>query len=87
MGGAKEGTAAFLILEAAKPWSRKTHHLFPAPARARVRELVLLGELLSREDRFTGASRAVHDVWMDFVIKHAVDRDSRPAPQRAARGA
>ena len=34
VGGAA-GTAAFLVLEAAKPWSRKTHKYFPAPARAR----------------------------------------------------
>ena len=34
-GGAAEGTAAFLVLEAAKPWSRKTHKYFPAPARVR----------------------------------------------------
>ena len=34
-GNAKEGTAAFLVLEAAKLWSHKTHMVFPAPARAR----------------------------------------------------
>ena len=37
-GRAKEGTTAFLILEAAKPWSRQTHKYFPAPARARAVE-------------------------------------------------
>ena len=37
-GGAAEGTAAFLVLEAAKPWSRKMHKITPAGgARARRR--------------------------------------------------
>ena len=63
MGGAKEGTAAFLILEAAKPGSRQTHKLFPAPARARAVELMLIGELLSREERFAAyGPQAVFDL-------------------------
>ena len=76
MGGAKEGTAAFLILEAAKPWSRKTHKLFPEPARARAVELMLVGELLSREERFEAyGPRAVVDAWMGFVVPRAVSRN------------
>ena len=39
-GDASEGTAAFLVLEAAKPWSRQTNKLFPALARARAAELM-----------------------------------------------
>ena len=74
-GGAAEGTAAFLVLEAAKPWSRKTHKLFPAPARARAVELMLIGELLSREERYAAyGPQAVVDVWMTFVIPNAVYR-------------
>ena len=34
-GGAAAGTPAFLVLEAAKPWSCQTHCLFPPAARAR----------------------------------------------------
>ena len=77
MGGAKEGTAAFLILEAAKPWSRQMHKLFPAPARARAVELMLIGELLSREERFAAyGPQAVVDAWMTFVVPQAVSRNT-----------
>ena len=74
-GGAAAGTAAFLVLEAAKPWSRQTHKLFPAPARARAVELMLVGELLSREERFAAyGPQAVVDAWMTFVVPQAVVR-------------
>ena len=74
-GPAAKGTAAFLVLEAAKPWSRKTHKLFPAPARARAVELMLVGELLSRKERFAAyGPQAVVDVWMTFVIPNTVGR-------------
>ena len=33
------------------------------------------GEQLSREDCFAGVAQAISDVWMGFVIGHAVDRD------------
>jgi len=76
VGGAEEGTPSFLILEAAKPWSRKTHDLFPAPARARAVELMLIGELLSRESRFEAyGPQAVVDAWMTFVVPQAVSRN------------
>ena len=75
-GRAAEGTAAFLVLEAAKPWSRNTHHLFPAPARARAVEMMLIGELLSREERFAAyGPQAVVDAWMTFVVPQAVSRN------------
>ena len=75
-GGATEGTAAFLVLEAAKSWSRKTHRLFPAPARARVTDLMLIAELLSREERFAAyGPQAVVDAWMVFVVPRAVSRN------------
>ena len=64
------------ILEAAKPWSRHTHKLFPAPARARAVELMLVGELLSREERFAAYGPvAVVDAWMAFVVPKAVSRN------------
>jgi len=74
-GEAKEGTAAFLILEAAKPWSKKTHHLFGPKARARAVELMRPGELLAREARFGNEGRAMHDVWFAVVMAHAVVRE------------
>ena len=74
-GGAKEGTAAFLVLEAAKPWSFQTHKLFPEKARARAVALMLVGELLSRKERFAAyGPQAVADAWMTFVAAHDVDR-------------
>jgi ankyrin repeat protein len=75
-GRANEGTAAHLVLEAAKPWSRQTHKLFPAPARARAVELMLIGELLSREERFAAyGPQAVVDAWMHLVVPKSVSRD------------
>ena len=75
MGGATEGTTAHLILESMKFWSPKTHQLHPAPARERAVELMLIGELLSREARFEAyGPRAVVDAWMTFVVPKAVCR-------------
>ena len=47
-GGAAEGTAAFLVLEAAKPWSRKMHKIFPPAARARVADLMRIAQAIKR---------------------------------------
>ena len=70
------GTAAFLVLEAAKPWSRKTHKYFPAAARARAVELWPWGFRFSRQ--FPREEQAMYDVWMTGVLGHAVTRDYRP---------
>ena len=78
-GGAVEGTAAFLVLEAAKPWSRKTHKYFPAPARARAVELWPWGFRFSR--RFPREEQAMFDVWMTIVMPHEITRDYQP-PER-----
>ena len=68
-----EGTAAFLVLEAAKPWSRKTHKYFPEPARARaIPELWPWGFRFSR--RFP-REQAMYDVWMTIVMGQAVTRN------------
>ena len=67
--------SAFLVLEAAKPWSRKTHHLFPAPARARAVELWPLGFRLSQQYGFP-----YEDVWMAIVMPREVTRDYTPPP-------
>ena len=77
-GGAAAGTAAFLVLEAAKPWSRQTHKYFPAAARARAVELWPWAFRFSRQPRFAGAEQAMFDVWMTGVLGHAVTRDYRP---------
>ena len=76
--GAAENAAAFLVLEAAKPWSRWPQ-LFPAAAQARAVDLMLVGELFSRKERFAAyGPQAVVDVWMTFVIPNAVGRDYSP---------
>ena len=62
--------SAFLVLEAAKPWSRETHHLFPAEARARAEELWPTGFRLSQQYGFP-----YEDVWMTIVIPREVTRD------------
>jgi ankyrin repeat protein len=78
-GSTPPGSAADLVLRAAEPWSPQTHQLFPSEARAQAVELMLLGAQLSREERFEkeddpNAGIAVWDVWMGFVVPHAVTR-------------
>ena len=78
-GLAAEGTAAFLVLEAAKPWSRKTHKYFPAPARERAAELLRVGQWFKR---LPSDFPIPFELWENFVVPHAVTRDSKPpAPQ------
>lgn len=69
---------ARLVVEAAAPWSRRNHALFPQPARARAVSLLLLGHALAREGRFAGEASAVLDVWQEHVMAHAVERSSTP---------
>ena len=42
-GHAPANSPADLVLQAAQPWSRDTHALFPAAARARVRSGLAMG--------------------------------------------
>ena len=81
MGDATEddGSAVALVLQAARPWSRDTHALFPAAARARAVELLIWGHRLAREPWFDARFPAVAllDVWVGSVIPHAVSRDTR----------
>ena len=74
-GGAAEGTAAFLVLEAAKPWSRKTHKYFPEPARARAVELLRVGQWFKRLPSDFPIPFEVFEV---FVMPHLVTRDYQP---------
>ena len=76
-GNAPDGSAAHLVLRAAQPWSRETHALFPAAARARAVELLLLGHRLSREPRFESEAGAVVDVFVGFVMPFAVARQEQ----------
>ena len=79
-GGAAEGTAAFLVLEAAKPWSRKTHKYFPDPARARAVELLRVGQWFKR---LPSDFPIPFEVWEVFVMPHMVTRDYKPPPPSA----
>ena len=74
-GGAAEGTAAFLVLEAAKPWSRQTHKYFPDPARARAAELLRVGQWFKR---LPSDFPIPFEVWETFVMPHMVTRDYKP---------
>ena len=74
-GEAAEGTAAFLVLQAAKPWSRKTHKYFPAPARARAAELLRVGQWFKR---LPSDFPIQFEVWEVFVMPHMVTRDYKP---------
>ncbi len=77
-GEAPVGSAAWLVLSAAAPWSPETHELMPATARARACELLRLGYALARtrgasaEQR--GDENALVDVWTAFVLPHAISR-------------
>lgn len=72
--GARPGSPADLVLRAARPWSRETHHLFPAPARARAVQMLLIGHRLSRSARFEHMAVGLFDVWMDCVMPCVVVR-------------
>ena len=74
MGDAAEGSAASLVLAAAKPWGPRTHSLFPAAARTIAAELLLLGHQLSRQPRFSGEEISHVDVWTQVVMPSAVVR-------------
>ena len=82
--GAK-GSAAYLVLQASRPWSRMTHELFPLRARGRASALVRIGQLLSHQPWFQSGDEvrgdnnrqvALLDVWIDHVIPLAVQRPS-----------
>ena len=83
-GRAAEGSAAFLVLEAAKPWSRQTHKYFPAAARARAVELMRLalarGAL--RRVRPTGGGRCVDDLRAPERRRSRLHNDHRGAVRR-----
>ena len=73
-GEAAEGSAAWLVLQAAEPWGPRTHALFPAAARAFAVEALLLGHQLSRQPRFAGEEGSIVDIWTQLVMPFAVER-------------
>ena len=56
--------AARLVVRAAEPWSPASHELWPSPARAYVRALLLVGVRMP----------VPHDVWVAHVMPHVVWR-------------
>ena len=68
-------SAAHLILQARLPWSPQTHSLFPAEARARAVELMLIGvQLFLRGDAFAEQGAGLYDLWIDAIIPNSVRR-------------
>lgn len=64
---------ASLLLEAAV-WSPRSHHTFPAEARARAAELMRIGYLFAHgSDR--GRTTELVDVWRGHVVPFAVERE------------
>jgi len=63
--------AADLIVLAARPWTPATHHLFPAAARARACELLLIGHALARQH---GTEQSLLDPWLDVLMPQVVTR-------------
>ena len=62
------------MLDAAEQWNPRNHSLFPAPARARARELVRLGKLLART-LADNNQEAFYEAWREGLMAHAVFRD------------
>lgn len=67
-------SAAWLVLEASEPWNPSRHGLFPTPSRTFAVELLHIGYQLSRQPQFAGESRAIADVWLEYVMPKAVER-------------
>eukprot|EP00966_Prymnesium_polylepis_P312224 7214379-Prymnesium_polylepis.1 len=78
-GHGPPGSPAALVLAAASPWSPSTHTLFAAAQRGRAFELLRLGHLLSKQERFDGASGALLDIWLGHVMPHAIERGAPDA--------
>ena len=74
IGSSAEGSAANLVLRAAKPWSPQTHALFPEASRELAVQMLLIGHQLSRKPRFETETGGLIDVWMAVVMPHLVQR-------------
>ena len=63
-----------MLLQAAEPWSPSNHALFPDSTRLRAWDLLRLGVLLSRSPQFAGEAGSFEDVWVSYVMPHALSR-------------
>ena len=72
-----------LVLEAAKPWSRKTHKYFPVPARVRAIELLRVGQWFKRLPSDFPIPFEVFEV---FVMPHAIVRSRGRELRRESAG-
>eukprot|EP00966_Prymnesium_polylepis_P264636 6113332-Prymnesium_polylepis.1 len=70
-GNVPDGCPAHLVLQVAAPWSRRTHELFAAAVRRRAAALLLLGDELSNQERFSPQAGALKDLWVVHVMPHA----------------
>ena len=68
------GEVSALVVHAGRQWSPQTHHLFPAAARSYAVEVLRLGYLLAWSPRYTGEASSLVDVWLGYVLPHAVER-------------
>ena len=64
-----------IVLQAAQRWSPTTHKFYPEPARARARELRIVGKWLDKG--MQAACPLTYDLWVDCVMPWALDRRSR----------
>jgi len=73
-GKAPPGSAAWLVLQAAKPWSIATHALLSTHGRQRVLELLHVGYGLARSRSSANEEVALLDLWREFVLPQAIER-------------
>ena len=72
-GAAAVDSAAYVVLQAGCPWSPQIHKHYPPQMRARAFKLRLVGEWLSRQERFAAyGPQAVIHAWEGFVMPRAL---------------
>ena len=71
-GKGEDGTAAYHILQAAKPWSRKRHYYWPVSSRDRARELIRVGYWFLYLE--SSATALPIELWEDEIISRCVWR-------------
>lgn len=71
-GKGEDGTAAYHILQAAKPWSRKRHYYWPVSDRDRARELLRVGYWFLYLE--SSAKALPIELWEDEIISRCVLR-------------
>lgn len=71
---APPGSPVWLVLQAAKPWSKATHALFPLHGRRHATALATIGSLIARSGRFAGSERSMVKIWQEHVMPHVISR-------------